>query len=458
MGKDPGKIDSFLRPAALNRKEPAAGATEPESYRLRLAHDAQAPAEAARPVQSEVRRPTGIESLISEVARYYEEQITVLNRELSALRNAAAADLQRQTVLLQDQTRLQAALTESERQRKRLKVQLDQAEQRIDALANLYLAAFTLHRQHDWHTVLRALTEILINQIGAESFTVALCQPAGTVQIIIQHGVEDSLPAAEALTAFWEQDQPQYNTAGTLALVPLTTPDGPLGLISLSAMLPQKGTLTADDRKLLTVLSCLAATALEAAQQRDQKTAQFLPDLTSALAEIHHERLQLETPAEEAPEVAAGVATAEAAPTELATGSISIAPEAQPEVMTASETTASDESPHAPPEPAETAPASRRLDYGSLLSGASLAETAVNLPWRPLAKRKPAPPEASEPVQPAESSAAESSTSVVSSGESSAAKIDYFNFMIRRRKASAASQPAAESTEATEPPATSDKD
>src|SRR5438034_351348 len=119
-------------------------------------------------VSGEDQRSAGIESLLGEVTRYYEDQLATLNRELASARASAAHfQFQPTTNQLMEIGQLQAALNSADCQRVALQLQLDQAEERIDSLANLYLAAYTLHRRHDWSTLMRGLIDILVNQIGS---------------------------------------------------------------------------------------------------------------------------------------------------------------------------------------------------------------------------------------------------------------------------------------------------
>src|SRR3954468_16099617 len=145
MSKGPIKLDSFpQRP--VNRAQP-------------------------RTMGGEGGRPAGIESLLGEVAHYYEEQLTMLNKELASARASAAQfQFQPQAAQSREISELQIALNSADRERISLRTQLDQAEEKIDSLANLYLAAYTLHRRHEWTQVMRGLTDVLVNQIGADSF------------------------------------------------------------------------------------------------------------------------------------------------------------------------------------------------------------------------------------------------------------------------------------------------
>jgi len=239
MSKGPIKLDSFpLRP--INRGQPQSSGAENT-------------------------RPAGIESLLGEVAHYYEEQLTMLNKELASARASAAQyQFQPQASQTREINELQAALNSADRERITLRTQLDQAEEKIDSLANLYLAAYTLHRRHDWSHVMRGLTDVLVNQIGADSFAVFLRDREGKLEAILSQLPPDGAPAGDELTASLGRTEIDYDLDGVVADVPLVNSDQVIGCIHIYRLLSQKRSLNDADKKLLSAISALVATAISA--------------------------------------------------------------------------------------------------------------------------------------------------------------------------------------------------
>jgi len=159
-------------------------------------------------------------------------------------------------------TQLQTALDQADRERVLLRSQLDQAEEKIDSLANLYLAAYTLHRRHEWSTVMRGLTDVLVNQIGADSFAVYLGTVDGRIDVILSQLLPDGAPAGEELAASLTRNEITYDAEGLVADIPLVNADQVVGFIHIYRMLSQKRSLNDEDKKLLTAVSFLAATAI----------------------------------------------------------------------------------------------------------------------------------------------------------------------------------------------------
>jgi predicted nucleic acid-binding Zn-ribbon protein len=145
---------------------------------------------------------------------------------------------------------------------------LTESERKNDGLANLYLAAFALHRSLELADVTQALGEILTNQIGLASYIVAMSNENGLEVISARGNVPERLTLdgtiGEAFIAgspiFGEQSETRAGEP--FAAIPLITGDSSVGVIGLYQMLPQKTGLTAGDQELLALLSRLAATAL----------------------------------------------------------------------------------------------------------------------------------------------------------------------------------------------------
>jgi len=154
--------------------------------------------------------------------------------------------------------------TESER----LLAALTESERKNDSLANLYLAAFALHRSLELTEVTQALSEILTNQIGLAGYAVAISTDNGLEIVATRGNVPDRLAldgtVGEAFVSGSSVfGEPSETAAGeAFAAIPLMTSDSCVGVIGLYQLLPQKTGLTAGDQELLALLSRLAATAL----------------------------------------------------------------------------------------------------------------------------------------------------------------------------------------------------
>jgi len=159
---------------------------------------------------------------------------------------------------------LEKLRTESER----LLSALTESERKNDSLANLYLAAFALHRSLELTDVTQALGEILTNQIGLAGYVVAMSSDNGLEIVATRGTVPEKLnldgTVGEAFIGgaaiFGEQSETPAGDA--FAAIPLMTNESCVGVIGLYQMLPQKTGLTVGDQELLALLSRLAATAL----------------------------------------------------------------------------------------------------------------------------------------------------------------------------------------------------
>ncbi|HZS45263.1 MAG TPA: GAF domain-containing protein [Blastocatellia bacterium] len=241
-----------------------------------------------QPTQKD-QRSAGIESLLSEVSRHYEEQLAAVNKELSSVR-AALARAQFPPLKLQasEIDRLQEAFNSADRERIALRTQLDQADEKIDSLANLYLAAFSLHKSHDWNSVIRAMNDILVNQVGAESYAVLLSKPDHGFETIAASQPEPNLPDTENIDLLMKDNQVKYDLSGLVASVPLFNGNETIGVILIERLLAQKKTLSDENKKLISALSNLAATAIDAsrssrmeeqpAQAAEQAIAEAAPE------------------------------------------------------------------------------------------------------------------------------------------------------------------------------------
>ncbi len=145
-------------------------------------------------------------------------------------------------------------------------------------LANLYVASYQLHSTLDFNEVMDIITEIIINLIGAQTFSILLLnEKHGVLQPVKVENIDaDDIPdfpighdiigsIAEAGEVYYrEQDDPDapVDIDNPLVCVPLKIKEQVIGIIVVYSLLPQKERLLKVDYELFTLLAAHAATAI----------------------------------------------------------------------------------------------------------------------------------------------------------------------------------------------------
>lgn len=168
-----------------------------------------------------------------------------------------------------------------------------------NSLANLYIATYQLHSTLDLREVLRIITEILINLIGAEEFALLLLdEKSMTLQAVAAEGLTpEDMPAfglnqagpgqvAHSGESFFVDDISTHCAAPDrpLACIPLKIKDRVIGVIAIYKLLLQKSRFAEIDFELFSLLAGHAATAVFAAKlysesERKLSTIQSFLDL-----------------------------------------------------------------------------------------------------------------------------------------------------------------------------------
>jgi transcriptional regulator with GAF, ATPase, and Fis domain len=188
-------------------------------------------------------------------------------------------------------TRLRQHIEELEREKKEIldriqKVEeenLDFANRYVEIetennmLANLYIASYQLHSTLDFREVLKVITEIIINLIGAEDFALLLLDEKshklqavageGLVMEEIQPiGLGEGLIGQMAKTGenYFIEEMGNYvrDIGHPLVCIPLKIKERVIGVIVIYQLLTQKSHFADVDYELFTLLAGHAATAI----------------------------------------------------------------------------------------------------------------------------------------------------------------------------------------------------
>jgi nitrate/nitrite-specific signal transduction histidine kinase len=153
-----------------------------------------------------------------------------------------------------------------------------EVEQENNNLANLYVASYQLHSTLDFSEVLRIVTEIVINLIGAEKFSVLLMDDKTNELISVAH---EGMPSADAFRVkigegiigkvtkdgegFFAEDlgaAEVFNPLEPIVCIPLKIKEHVIGVIAIYRLLIQKAGFTNVDYELFNLLAGHAATAI----------------------------------------------------------------------------------------------------------------------------------------------------------------------------------------------------
>ncbi len=148
-------------------------------------------------------------------------------------------------------------------------------EERHNELANLYVASYQLHATFDPDEVIAAISEIVINLIGAEVFALYSCNPGnGCLTPVACEGRPlssfSTLTVGSGLigeavvnrTVYIAEPGAVTVEGEPVVVIPLHVRDCALGAIALYKLLDQKAELSELDHQLFGLLASHAATAL----------------------------------------------------------------------------------------------------------------------------------------------------------------------------------------------------
>lgn len=150
-------------------------------------------------------------------------------------------------------------------------------EEENNNLANLYIASYQLHSTLDFKEVLQIITEIIINLIGAEEFSIMLLdEKTNEIQAVACEGVKrESIPhvklgkgvigeVAKTGDNYFVVDVENYvqDLDNPMVCIPLKIKEHVIGVLVIYKLLTQKTSFAAVDYELFTLLAGHAATAI----------------------------------------------------------------------------------------------------------------------------------------------------------------------------------------------------
>lgn len=150
-------------------------------------------------------------------------------------------------------------------------------EEENNNLANLYIASYQLHSTLDFKEVLQIITEIIINLIGAEEFSIMLLdEKTNEIQAVACEGIQrENIPhvklgkgiigeVAKTGENYFVEDVHGYvqDLENPMVCIPLKIKEHVIGVLVIYKLLMQKTTFAAVDYELFTLLAGHAATAI----------------------------------------------------------------------------------------------------------------------------------------------------------------------------------------------------
>jgi len=183
--------------------------------------------------------------------------------------------------LSEENRRIQERFRAVEEENKDFAHRYIEVEEQNNNLANLYVASYQLHSTLDFREVVQIVQEIVINLVGAESFSILLLdEKTGELKAIASEG-EDVMPGIDRIALsmgegllgevaksgesyFGNRDNPDdaITIDKPLAAVPLKIKDHVIGIIAIYRLLQQKTSFSAVDYELFSLLAAHAATAI----------------------------------------------------------------------------------------------------------------------------------------------------------------------------------------------------
>lgn len=225
------------------------------------------------------------ESLLEE-NREVREQVLRLREENARLREHVASDdairdlLRKIEQLESDRKSLLARSDELDQRTRQNEVRTVEIEQELHDLANLYIASSHLHATLSVRGVVRHLSELLQQLMGAERYAIYLVDRGGdTARAVLSAGLDEigtvslgegpiGLAMTTGIARIREGSPLPAGTPGDpLAIVPMNVRDVCVGAIVVASVLAQKEKWAAVDHALFDFLGSHAGTALIAANQ-----------------------------------------------------------------------------------------------------------------------------------------------------------------------------------------------
>ena len=227
--------------------------------------------------------------LLKENERLRGRLAAVTDRQESAARDPADWEklrhelMSRIATLEEECTTVRERLDQVELENSQFAQRYVEVEEENNNLANLYVSSYQLHSTLDLGEVIRIITEIVINLIGAEVFAVYMIEGEGSDLVpVASEGLElTAFPKARLGVgvlgkAVASNDATCWDTQRSddltqpIVCVPLVVQNRPIGAIAVYGLLAQKDGFSALDHELFNMLGGHAATAIFAAKLYSQ--------------------------------------------------------------------------------------------------------------------------------------------------------------------------------------------
>jgi hypothetical protein len=194
--------------------------------------------------------------------------------------DALVEALRRQVAELEaEKTRLLASFREVETLNLDYQQRYAEIEAEHNNLANLYIASYQLHSTLSFREVVQVVSEIVINLVGVQRFSLYLFDATSEqLEPIAAEGVDvgalQTISLKDPVVGKAARTKERYVREGAgpgpVAVVPLATTESLIGAIVIDKLLVQKDQLSAVDFELFNLLGVHAATALSSSLLREQ--------------------------------------------------------------------------------------------------------------------------------------------------------------------------------------------
>jgi putative methionine-R-sulfoxide reductase with GAF domain len=212
---------------------------------------------------------------VREKTQAYVRDLLAENEKLRDLARTLEAELDRQK---KDKLHLEEKLTIIEREAKRYFEQYVDVELQNANVANLYVASFRLHGTLKRDEVLAAMTEIIVNLVGSEEFTIYEASDDGSKlvtasafgmrgealrEVALGRGIiGQCAQTGETFVRGDDANEPEGAERNLTACVPLKVDGKVTGAVAIFRLLGHKRGLEDVDRELFALLGTQAAMAL----------------------------------------------------------------------------------------------------------------------------------------------------------------------------------------------------
>jgi transcriptional regulator with GAF, ATPase, and Fis domain len=181
-------------------------------------------------------------------------------------------------VMEEENRRLMERYREVEMENKDFAEKYIEVEAENNNLANLYVASYQLHSTLDFNEVLKTVLEIIMNLVGAETFSIMLLdEKTGKLSAVAAEGLNiEDIPrvaigegilgeVARSGDSYFSEDVASASTedlSKPIVCIPLQIKEHIIGIIAIYTLLVQKDSFNDVDYELFSMLAGHAATAV----------------------------------------------------------------------------------------------------------------------------------------------------------------------------------------------------